>query len=489
MTPRTVLAALTVLALCLRLFHLNNALWLDEIVTLQVYGPMSMWEVVSSYPGSNNHLLNTLLMKICLGLFGDSPAVLRLPAVVFGVAGVPVMYTCARVALSERASLAAAALVAVAYPHIFFSQNARGYTAWLVFSLLGAAWFARGLADDNRRTWTLYVLATVGNFASILLSAFVVLGHGLTGLVGVARLVRRGEDPWPLVRRLVMVYGAAAVGGLLLYVWVIPEVMAYMDAEYRQPGVGYSFFSAAFLEEALRGISSGVGPLLVVALPVGAIVGGLGLWSLFRRNWALTLALFLGLVVQVLAVAALNLSIVPRHFLLAMPLAFLVLVHGVEAVAERLEGRVGRPLASAALAVTVALFTIVSAVQLTGYYAHPKQDFPAALDYLAEIRRPAQRVIALHVTERPIEFYGPSRGFVRGEGTFFVRSVEALDTVLADPQWEPGYLVMTLPRVLDLGLPALSARVRGDWELVKTFPGSLGGGDVTVWKERADPTP
>lgn len=484
MNARSSVAALTLFAVALRLFHLDSALWLDEIATLQVYGPMTTAEVVSSYAGSNNHLLNTLLMKACVALFGESSITARLPAFLFGVAGVPVMYLCARVALSERASLAAAAMLAVAYHHVSFSQNARGYTAWLLFSLLAAACFARALDADRPRTWALFVLATVGNFASLLLSAFVAAGHGLTGAFGVLRIARQGGDPWPLARRLAVVFGLAGLGGLLLYVWVLPDVVAYMDTEYRKADVGYRLFSMAFVHEVMRGLTSGRAWLLLIVVPIGARVGGLGLYTLFQRSWALTLALFLGPTLQVLMVAALGLSVVPRHFLLAMPLVFLVVVQGVEVVAERWEARSGRRLATPALVAAVLLFGVLSAAQLLAYYAHPKQDVPSALAYLSEVRQPTQRVIALHLAEIPVAYYGPRYGVQADTGAFFVRTVGALDAALADPRWEPGYLVMTLPRALDIGLPALSARVRADWELVETFPGSLGDGDVTVWRER-----
>ena len=484
MTARTYVVALTVLALVLRLIHLDNALWLDEISTLVVYGPMSVWEVMSSYPGSNNHVLNTLLMKACVAVFGEGSASLRLPALLFGVAGVPAIYVCARVALSERASLAAAAMLAVAHQDVFFSQNARGYTAWLFFSLLGAGYLARALQDDEPRTWGLFLLATVGNFASLLLSAFVAAGHALTGGFAVVRIVRQGGDPKPLLRRLVAVFGLAGLGGLLLYVWVLPEVLAYVDTVYREADVGFSLFSAAFLAEVAGGLTSGRGGLLLLAAPVGAIVGGLGIFTQFRASPTLTLALFLGPAVQVLVVATLGLSIVPRHFLLAMPLAFLVVAAGVEALGELLSERTGKGLTTPGIVAAVVLFGLLSAVQLRGYYAHPKQDVPSALEYLAEVRRPAQRVIALHLAELPVAYYGPRYGFEEDRGVFFVRTIDALDAALADPRWEPGYLVMTLPRALDVGLPALSARVRADWELVETFPGSLGDADVTVWRER-----
>ena len=282
-----------------------------------------------------------------------------------------------------------------------------------------------------------------------------------------------------MIRRLAIAFGLAGIGGLLLYVWVIPDVLAYMDAEYRRADVGFSLLSAEFAAEVGRGLSVGAGAALLVAAPFGAALGWFGLRALFAERPILTLALFLGPGVQLLVVAGAGLSVVPRHFLLLLPLGLLVVAAGVEAVGVRLR----RP--GASLVALVLVFSALSALQLRAYYAHPKQDIPGALVWLARHRAPTERVIALHLAEVPIDYYGPQYGFDRGRGTFFVRTTGALDAALADPGYRPGWLVMTLPRALDIGLPELAARVRTDWELVRTFPGTLGDADVTVWAERS----
>ena len=486
MTARHALIALIALAAVLRLITLNNALWLDEIAVIQVYGPMTVWQVIDSYAGSNNHLLNTLLMKASSAIFGDGSWAWRLPAFLFGVAGIPALYVTARVALSERASLAAAAMLAVAYHHVFFSQNARGYTAWIVFSLLASAAFARWMEDPgDRARLGRWVGATVGNFASLLLSAFTAAGHGLVG-AGLLVTRRHSAPSGPLLRSLALGGGLAALGGLLLYAWVLPDVLAYADTEYRKADVGFSLFSAAFVTEVVRGLGGGVGWLLVIAAPIGAAVGLAGLRSLHRASPVLTWALFSGPALQLAAVGALGLSVTPRHFLLAMPLAFLVIAAGVEALAQRLDEPLGADLARPALIVAVVVFALVSALQLRGYYAHPKQDIPGALAWLADQRQPDEHVVALHLAELPVQYYGPQHGFTKDDGTFFVRTLDALDAAHADPRFDgSGWLVMTLPRALDIGLPELAARVRADYELVETFPGTLGDADVTLWRERS----
>ena len=117
------LAAITALALALRLIGVNSDLWLDEITTVQIYSQASLLHIIASYTSTNNHLLNTLLVKLAVAWAGNQEWAIRLPAALFGVVTIPAFYWVARLALSRRASLCAALLLTVSYHHIFFSQT------------------------------------------------------------------------------------------------------------------------------------------------------------------------------------------------------------------------------------------------------------------------------------------------------------------------------------------------------------------------------
>ena len=139
------LLIITIVAIFARSISLGADLWIDEITPIFDYGPMSMAQVIGSYLRSNNHLLNTLLMKAAIAVFGEHEWSVRLPAMLFGVATIPTLYWVGRLGLSRIASLGAALLLAVSYHHIFFSQNARGYTAYLFFALVSTGALATTL--------------------------------------------------------------------------------------------------------------------------------------------------------------------------------------------------------------------------------------------------------------------------------------------------------------------------------------------------------
>ena len=252
------LGMITLLALTLRCLELDADFWFDEVRATLDAREMPVLAVIGSYVRSNVHLLNTLLMKVSIGAFGEAEWSARLPAVLFGTATVPAIYSVARNVASRHVSLGAALLLAVSYHHIFFSQNARGYVLYIFFSIVSSALLVQGLRDDRPRTWGLYVLTTVLNFASILISGFVFAAHILVGAVALSVLTLNGHSPTPLLRRLLLVFSVTAVLGFQLYSLQIPQILAYVSTSYSSAASGYWLLSAEFWMELARGLGAGL---------------------------------------------------------------------------------------------------------------------------------------------------------------------------------------------------------------------------------------
>ncbi len=486
------LVVVTVVALVLRLIAINTDLWLDEITPIMDYGPLPFVQVVGSYLRSNNHLLNTLLLKGAIALFGEHEWSVRLPAVLFGVATIPALYFVARLALSRAVSLAAALLLAVSYHHIFFSQNARGYTAYIFFALVSSGLFVRALSTDRTSTWIWYVITLFLGFASLLNTAFVGAAHGLVGLIALAVIWRRGGSPVPLLGRLLVVFGAAAFLGLQLYATALPEVLVVIRTVYSSQATGFAPFSSDFLREITRGIGAGFGPgIWLMALPFLAVAAA-GYASLVKRNWALALALTLPGVLTALFLIVRGLTFSPRFFLLWLPLAIMSAAQGVWLTADliaRLTGlgrgsRAGAPRTAAALGASVLLLlTAVSCLALPRYYRTPKQPYRAALQYAESQRRPGDRVAVIYTTEKGIRYY-LQRSPVDGSAYTFVRTVPAFDSLMSDGRAGRILLLTTFRRALRLNLPELHAQIERGWSVDRVFPATVGDGSIAVWLPR-----
>jgi len=489
------LAAIIALTLALRLINLGSDLWLDEIATAQTYSQAPLLHVIGSYTSSNNHLLNTLLVKLAVAWAGNREWAIRLPAALFGVATVPALYWMARMALSRRASLVAALLLAVSYHHIFFSQNARGYSAYLLFSLLSSGLLAQGLQEDRARDWALYVAAMLLDFAALLNSGFVFAAHILAGAAALIAIKRRGGASIPMLRRLTAVFALIALLGFQLYALILPQAYVISRVVYTDPSVGFSPFSAEFLKELMRGLSAGLYAKFGAGLSIGLVLGalpflaivGAGFLIVFRRQWALAAALALPPVLTAVYLLVNRATFSPRFFLLGLPLAVLSVAQGLFSFADLVADRLRESRKTFAPKLATALGLAVCAVSLASlryYYFVPKQSYRASLEYLEELRKPDGIVIVVYLAEAGYRYYGLRAGLKEGENCFFVRSLAALETTLANHRGRRNFLVTTFSRNLRLSYPDLNARISQGWDIARTFPATIGDGEISVWRPR-----
>jgi len=477
-------AALTAFGMLLRLLNVGSDLWLDEIRATLDARDMSALQVVGTYVRSNVHLLNTLLMKLSLALFGESELAARLPAVLFGSATVPALYRVSRLALSREGSLGAAFLLAVSYHHIFFSQNARGYVLYLFFSLVATELLVRGLERNRLRTWAHYVMATLLNFASLLLSGFVFASHILVGAAAVVLQKLRGDSPWPLLLRLTVVFGVAGTLGFQLYSLMLPQVVAYVGASYTSANSGYWLFSREFAQEMQRGLAAGFGTGLLLGVLPFAALAALGFVAFFRKNWMLASSLTLPILLSAAMLFVRDLTVSPRFFLLGLPLAIITAIQAVEIsiefVGRKLDWQPGAR-RKAFLGVVLALGA-VSLASLPSYYRTPKQPYRASLEQVQSLRQGAGIVVAIHTARLGYEYYGPAFGLVAGHDLFFADSDAELAAILAEHGQAGAFLVTCLPRFLHLDHPEIEARLENDWVAIRTFPATIGDGEITIWR-------
>ncbi len=108
----------------------------DEAVTYLYFAAKPWATVVGSYQYPNNHVLHTVLVKLCLTLFGNAPWALRLPATLGGIGIVPLTYLVGRRLVGSPAAWLGTAIVATSAPLIVYSANARGYSLVCFASLV-----------------------------------------------------------------------------------------------------------------------------------------------------------------------------------------------------------------------------------------------------------------------------------------------------------------------------------------------------------------
>ncbi len=144
----------------LRIHDLGISLYDDELYTRDRAMQSALYTLETrSYP------LYYLLAKGSLA-FGDTEAALRFPSFIAGLLTIVLAYGIVRQVHSRTAGLVAAAIVAFAPFHIYYSTFARYYALMMFFALL-TLWFLAGiLARGRLRDWLGYTLAACLALAS-----------------------------------------------------------------------------------------------------------------------------------------------------------------------------------------------------------------------------------------------------------------------------------------------------------------------------------
>lgn len=472
-TPWLALALLTGGALLIRLVGAGGPLWIDEIATLLDFVRLPFWELVTSYESPNHHVFYSLLARGSVLLLGEGPLALRLPAIVMGAATIPALYYLVRIWLSRPVALVACLVLAVSFHHTYFSQNARGYTGLLLWSLLAAAFLARAMTGNRLRHWAGYAGATATATYTLLSGVFVAVGQALAAWVVFAAFAPTPSDRRTRTVRWVWGVGGAALLTIGLYLPLLGQVLAFYTSA--DPDVGWRpslELIAVVLQDVVRADSL----FLVV---VGAVVGGgLAAWGavdLARRAPFLLLALALPVLLESLTTVALGAGTYPRRFLLLLPLGIVVLVQGAGQAALALATRSGKPRLGRGLFAGLSLaFAAGASLGLADLYSLPMQDYPSAVRLIQEQRADEDLVAAAYITTTAMDYYAPWMDRAR--------TADELEELLG--RGKAVWLIGSFPGDMARRAPRLMRLVEEHFSEVARFPGMVGDGTVLVWRSK-----
>jgi 4-amino-4-deoxy-L-arabinose transferase-like glycosyltransferase len=154
------LFGISLVALGTRLL-ITRGLWVDEASSvaqaeLTFHGMLHNLRTVDVHPP-----LYFSLLWLDLRAFGTGELAVRLPSIVAGMLLVPAVYAAGRELYDRRAGLVAAALAAFAPQTVWYSQEARMYSLFMLFAVLAVWGQVRVLRRGSTRDWALYVAAAV----------------------------------------------------------------------------------------------------------------------------------------------------------------------------------------------------------------------------------------------------------------------------------------------------------------------------------------
>ena len=486
-SPWPGLAALMLIAAVLRLIALDQQLWYDEMLTLVRSVRLPLGQILTTYTSQNEHLLYSVLARISFNIFGEHIWSLRLPAVLFGVAAVPALYFCARLWTTSREAWLACALLTASYHHVWFSQNARGYTGMAFWTLLTTYLFVRALREQCVRLWLWYGLAMALGLYTHLTIVFVTVGQFLAYLwilaspklpqalgIGAQRTEATAivQRPW----RPFWGFIAAGILTVLFYAPILPRVLDKTVGKSAQASVASEWTNPLWLVlEALKGLAAGAGGAAgFVVLPVAGIILLAGVLSYWRQD---RIAVALMVVPGVLTggvMLMLEHNLWPRFFFFAIGFGFLLLMRGAIRTGEWAAAVAGRGSSGLAWGTALALLMIAgSAWSVRSAWIYPKQDFVGAMQLVDAERREGEPVLLGGLGVFPYTRY-----FQRDWQPVATRAEVDAARAAGKRVW----LLTTFPIYLKSRHPDVWETLERDFTLVKVFRGTIGDGEVRVYR-------
>jgi hypothetical protein len=143
----------------LRVCFLRQPIRFDEAWTYESFVRMPASLIPLRYNVPNNHILNSLLIKLTTSLFGGTEVAIRLPALFWGVLSIPACFALTWRLAGVRAALIATALLAPCSILVEYSALGRGYScigAMFLLMLLAGHHAARSRSPAG---WTIMVIA------------------------------------------------------------------------------------------------------------------------------------------------------------------------------------------------------------------------------------------------------------------------------------------------------------------------------------------
>jgi 4-amino-4-deoxy-L-arabinose transferase-like glycosyltransferase len=431
--PWIIVIALTLAGLGFRLL-LVRSLWVDEAISVH-QAHMSLGAMLENLRQTDNH---PPLYFICLWatvrVFGFSQLAVHLPSIVAGTALVPALFVTGRELFGRRTGLVAAALGAIAPLAVWYSQEARMYSLFMLFATLVVWAQLRAIRDGRVRFWAAYAALTIGLVYTHWFSVLPIAVQQLAFSAVIWRRMRKGES----VKGLLVGIGLTWLA-VLLAVFPLAGYAVTQFKHDQTAGTGFAPVPTAATAPtgisvyalltnfvwAIWGYHADSTMLRVAAMWPLLMLVALGVLGRRRSNEALLLLVLASVPVLALLVVGLKKRDLfeVRYFAGAVPMLLLLCARGLSTIAMR-----KRTAILATVAVIVSLGVGLVDEQLNG--SNPRTyDFRGAIRTIESLARPGDTVLYepdyLHDV---LEYYAPglraapldTRPVIRGHGGVFL---------------------------------------------------------------------
>ncbi|MFH1338792.1 MAG: glycosyltransferase family 39 protein [Candidatus Omnitrophota bacterium] len=160
----------------LRIYKLGqHNLWYDEFFTLVTSNNLSLERLCHQIQSP----LYFVFLRQWMNWFGSSELALRLPSTLFNLLCIPIIYRIGKLLFDRKAGLVSAFMLAVSPFHIWYSQEARGYTLATPLALATVYLFTLALKKNRMYLWIGFAVFSILAVYASYFSFFIIFFTGL----------------------------------------------------------------------------------------------------------------------------------------------------------------------------------------------------------------------------------------------------------------------------------------------------------------------
>ena len=215
------LGIITLIAVILRLYIINNPIGYDEAYTFINFSSKPFKFILADYHAPNNHIFNSLLIGIAYRILGNHTWIVRVPALIASVLGVPVSFIASRRFFTAQQSLAVSATLAVAPNIVASAANGRGYPLVMLFSLMLVNFAEILVKEKSRSALAAYAVTGALGFYSVPIFLYPMAGISLWVVATYLSGSETWQTKWIKLRDFLITCSASGALTLLLYSPVI----------------------------------------------------------------------------------------------------------------------------------------------------------------------------------------------------------------------------------------------------------------------------
>ena len=357
------IAILLVVSLAIRLRFLSRPLHGDEMISFSnmvlgrdftgiLFGPFD----------SNSHLLNSLIMKAVYLVAGESPALMRLPNLVFALLAIVLLYWFGSREFGRVVGYSAALILSLHPAMVLYSVSTRGYAGMVLFTLVSSILLLQVLIEFSWRRLFLCSLTGFLACAFHLFSVNVLIAQAVLVVLVIAWPEKGGSES---LRVRALRFGPVILGPAIALALLFAISLPSMRHGF---GAGSDFFFQSAFPVALVNFLGGcryrtdpdVFSIMLLALTAA---GFFGLSKNRMLGFYAGLMFLSPLSLYVLSFFAPVFTLHPRFFVFLLPFSCLLFLVGLQHAARLGSTRTGDGrLGSGWVAAATCLCVVVAAV-------------------------------------------------------------------------------------------------------------------------------